>query len=205
MAAPCLLAAALAAGTGPAAAERADRTKPMVVEAELPGTVDLQRQVVVFAGNVVVTQGTMVLRADRLELREQPDGFRAATAIANPGRLASWQQKRDGLDEIVQGTAERIEFDGRADTLRFIGNGTVRRMRGLTVSDEVNGALITWDNTSEVFTVHGGSAGPANPGGRVRVVLTPPPAAAGPAATPAAPPPPAGTTLQPSRSLSPRP
>ena len=57
-----------------AAAQRADRGKPMVVEADRPGTVDLQRQVVVFNGNVVITQGTMVLRAERVELRELPDG-----------------------------------------------------------------------------------------------------------------------------------
>jgi lipopolysaccharide export system protein LptA len=198
------LAALLALAGPPAGAERADRTKPMVVEAEQPGTVDLLRQVVVFSGNVVVTQGTMVLRADRLELRELPDGFRAATALGTPGRPASWQQKRDGLDEIVQGTADRIDFDGRADTLRFTGNGVVRRVRGTTVSDEVNGALITWDNTTEVFTVQGGAATAANPAGRVRVVLTPPPAAvSGPAgATPAAPAP-LAPALGPSRQLGP--
>lgn len=35
-------------------AEKADRAKPMVIEADKPGTVDLQRQVVVFNGNVVI-------------------------------------------------------------------------------------------------------------------------------------------------------
>jgi lipopolysaccharide export system protein LptA len=187
--------------TAPAVAERADRSKPMVIEAEQPGTVDLQRQVVVFSGNVVVTQGTMVLRADRLELREGADGFRAATALGAPGRPATWQQKRDGLDETVQGSAARIEFDGRADTLRFIGEGTVRRLRAGVVADEINGGLIVWNNASELFSVQGGSATPSNPGGRVRVVLSPPPQAASQAAPPAAPAP----ALQPSRQIGGRP
>ena len=158
----------------PAWAERADRTKPMVVEADRPGTVDLQRQVVVFNGNVVISQGTMVLRADRVEMREMPDGYRAASAIGTTVRQATWRQRRDALgDEVVEGVADRIEFDGRADTLRFIGSGVVRRLRAGVVADEINGAIIVWDNLAEVFRVEGGAPTAANPTGRVRVVLSP--------------------------------
>lgn len=35
--------------------------KPMVVEADRDGSMDLQRQVLVYSGNVVIAQGTMVL------------------------------------------------------------------------------------------------------------------------------------------------
>lgn len=166
---------ALGALAGPAAhAERADRSKPMVVEADRPGTVDLQRQVVVFNGNVVISQGTMVLRADRVEMRETPDGYRAASAIGGAGRQASWRQRRDGGgDETVEGVADRIEFDSKTDTLRFLGNGSVRRLRAGTVADEITGATIVWDNLAEVFRVEGGAVSAANPSGRVRVVLSP--------------------------------
>lgn len=191
------LALALLLAAAPAAAERADRTKPMVVEADRPGTVDLQRQVVVFNGNVVITQGTMVLRADRIEMRETPDGYRAASAIGSAGKPATWRQKRDGVDETVEGSAERIEFDGRADTLRFIGSGAVRRLRGATVADEITGAVIVWDNLAEVFRVEGGQASETNPGGRVRVILSPrAEGAADPASAP-----PASAPLQPSRRI----
>ena len=191
----------LALTPGPARAERADRTKPMVVEADRPGTVDLQRQVVVFNGNVAITQGTMMLRADRIEMRELPDGFRAASAIGSPGKPATWRQKRDGVDETVEGSAERIEFDGRADTLRFVGNGNVRRLRGGVVADEISGGVIVWDNLAETFRVEGGATTAANPTGRVRVVLSPraEPAASAPAGATPAPP------LAPSRALGERP
>jgi lipopolysaccharide export system protein LptA len=179
----------------PAQAAQGDRSKPMVVEADQPGTVDLQRQVVVFNGNVVITQGSMVLRAERVELRETPDGYRAASASGSPGRPATWRQRRDGVDETVEGAAERIEFDGRADTLRLLGNSTVRRLRGSTVADEITGAAIVWDNTAEVFKVEGGAATAANPTGRVRAVLSPRPEPASAPAAPAAPP------LAPSRAL----
>ena len=185
----------------PAWAERADRNKPMVVEADRPGTVDLQRQVVVFNGNVVISQGTMVLRAERVEMRETADGYRVASATGAAGRPASWRQRRDGVDETMEGVADRIEYDGRADTLRLVGNGAVRRLRGGVVADEITGAAITWDNAAEVFKVEGGAATATNPTGRVRAVLSPrPEAASAPVAAPAPAP-----SLAPSRRLGERP
>ena len=199
----CLAAAVAVLGLAvtPAHAEKADRSKPMVVEADRPSTVDLQRQVVVFSGNVSIAQGTMMMRAERVEMREMPDGYRTAVALGSAGKPATWRQRRDGVDEVVEGSADRIELDSRADTLRFLGNGAVRRLRGGAVADEITGGSIVWDNTAEVFKVEGGATSATNPSGRVRVILSPradtisPPAAASATATaPAAP-------LVPSRAL----
>ena len=38
--------------------------------------------------------------------------------------------------------AERIEFDGRTDTLRLVGSAAVRRLRGGVLADEITGSLI---------------------------------------------------------------
>jgi lipopolysaccharide export system protein LptA len=191
-----ICALALAGALGLAHAEKADRSKPLVVEAERGSTFDLQRQVTVLNGNASISQGSMVLRAERIEMREMPDGYRAASATGLPGKPATWRQRRDGgADEVVEGSADRIEFDGRADTLRFVGNGAVRRLRGGAVADEITGATIVWDNVAEIFKVEGGTATPANPTGRVRVTLTP---RAEPASAPAAP---AVLPLAPSRAL----
>jgi lipopolysaccharide export system protein LptA len=189
---------AMAITAVPARAEKADRSKPMVVEADRPGTIDLQRQVVVFSGNVVITQGTMMLRADRVEMREASDGYRAASALGSPGNPATWRQRRDGVDETVEGTAERIEYDERTDTLRFVGSGAVRRLRGSAVADEITGGTIVWDNLGQVFRVEGGAATPANPSGRVRAILSPRVEAATPPASMPA------TPLAPSRELGER-
>ena len=169
----------------PATAERADRTKPLTMEADRPCTVDLVRQTSVCSGNVVIAQGTLVIRADRIELRELPDGYRTATAIGAPGKPAAYRQRRDGGEEELEGSAERVEYDARSDTLRFTGNAQVRRLRGGVPAEDIQGNVIVWDNAAELFSVQGGAATPGNPGGRVRAVLSPradPASAGGPSA-----------------------
>lgn len=170
------VAAALAGAvaSAPALAEKADRFKPLNVEADQPGRIDLLNQHVVFNGNVVVTKGTMTIRAGRIEVRETPDGYHNAVAIGAANKPATFRQKRDGVDEWIEGEAERLEYDGKTDTIRFVTNAAVRRLRGSTVADEIAGNVVSYDSIAEVFSVSGGAAStPSNPGGRVRAVLTP--------------------------------
>jgi lipopolysaccharide export system protein LptA len=171
----------------PVQAERADRAKPLNVESDQPGRIDLANQFVVFNGNVVVTKGTMTIRAGRIEVRESPDGYHSAVAIGSAGKPATFRQKRDGADETIEGEAERLEYDARADTIKFIGGASVRRLRGASVADELSGQLVAYDNTTEVFSISGGSATPSNPSGRVRAVLTPRPGTAAAAEAASAP------------------
>lgn len=171
----CSLAVVTAcAWAAPVHAEKADRFKPLNVEADLPGKIDLLNQFVVFNGNVVVTKGTMVIRAARIEVRELPDGYHTAVAFGSSGQHATFRQKRDGVDEFIAGDAERLEYDGKSDVVRFVTNASVKRLRGGDASDEISGNLVTYDSNTEVFNVSGGSrATPANPSGRVRATLTP--------------------------------
>ena len=161
-------------GTTTVRAEKSDRFKPLNVEADLPGKIDLLNQFVVFNGNVVVTKGTMVIRAARIEVRELPDGYHSAVAFGSPGQHATFRQRRDSPDEYIAGDAERLEYDGKSDLIRFVNNASVKRLRGTEISDEISGNLVTYDSGTEVFNVSGGATPTAtNPGGRVRAVLTP--------------------------------
>ena len=165
---------ALALASFPTQAEKADRFKELTVEADQSSSGDLLNQVFVFNGNVVVTKGTMIIRAQRIEVRESPDGYRSAVAIGSPSQHATFRQKRDAPDEWIEGNAERLEYDGRSDIIRFVNNASVRRLRGANAADELTGNLVTYDSSTEVFNVTGGAqATAANPGGRVRAVLMP--------------------------------
>jgi len=148
----------------PAAAEKADRSKPIHLEADRV-TVDDAKQVSVFEGNVVLTQGTLVIKGSRMELRQDREGFKSGTTWGN---LAYFRQKREGYDEYIEGWAERIEYDGRADKVQMFNRASMKRGQ-----DEVRGNYISYDAASEFFQVIGGKPSSPDESGRVRAVIQP--------------------------------
>ena len=189
----CLLLALGLAAPFHARAERADRDKPVSIEADSM-KYDDARQVNVFEGNVTLTKGTILIRADRLVLRQDAAGNQSGTATGNP---ASFRQKREGLDQFVVGTGQVLVYDGKTETVRLEQRATLKRLERERVIDELHGNQIVYDSRTEFMDVRGGgpsSATPENPGGRVRVVIQPRNAPA---------PEPAPTRLTPSQGLEP--
>src|SRR5262245_6292539 len=165
VAALALVLAAL--GTAPPAhAERADRDKPLNVEADRM-LADDGKQTVVFEGRVVLTQGTFVLRADKLTVRQDKEGFQSGIAVGSP---ATFRQKRDGVDEWIDGEALRIEYDGKVERVELFDRARVSRDK-----DEVRGNYISYDSRSDVYHVQSAKAPVAAPTGeaRVRAVIQP--------------------------------
>lgn len=181
-----LLLAALAPGVSLVRAEQADRDKPMNVEADAL-RYDDAKKTSVFTGRVVLTKGSILIRGARIEVRQDPDGYQYGLVTAEPGKLASFRQKREGLDEYIEGQGESIEYDSRADTVKFNKQAQLRRYLGATLNDEMSGGVIVYNNSTDVFTIDGGVAqgSPSATGGRVRAMLTPKPNAAAAAAAPA--------------------
>ena len=177
---PLLLSLALLLPGGLARAEKADRNKPMNIEADALRYDDL-KQTSIFTGKVVLTKGTIVIRGSRVEVRQDPEGYQFGVVTAEPGKLAFYRQKREGVDEFIEGEGEVIEYDSKADRVKFIKRAELRRYRGASLNDEVVGSLITYDNATDVFSVDGGPTSPAA-GGRVRAVLAPRGGASAPAA-----------------------
>ena len=174
---------ALAAATGPAHAEKADRTKPMSVTSggENPDVVDLKKHSAVFTGNVVITQGTLEIHADRVEVSQDPDGNQLGFAFGSAAKPATFRQKRDGVDEYSEGDAAKIEYDSAANRVRFVGAAHLRMLRGTVVTDQANAALITYDTATDTIKLGSGEPGTAAasaPGGRTTVIFTPKPGAA---------------------------
>lgn len=164
--ATCALLACLALAATPARAEKADKDKPTNIEANRMSSDDARR-ISIFEGSVVLTKGTIRILADRLTVREDPDGFQISNATGIPARF---RQKRDGKDEWVEGEALRIEMDDRNEKINLYGNAQVMRDK-----DEVRGDAISIDTRSEFFTVTAGKSAVtgANPEGRVRAVIQP--------------------------------
>lgn len=164
----CALASALGLGAlSPAFAERADRGKPVNLEANRI-TVDDAKKVHVFEGNVRLVQGTLVILADKLIVSQDAEGFQKGVAHGAPARF---RQKREGIDEYVEGEAERIEYDARTERAEFFGKARVK-----SGGDEVRGAYIAYDGIGERYLASSAGADGkpvAGADGRVRAVIQP--------------------------------
>ena len=186
---------------GLAFAAKDDRTKPLAIESERGGTVNQQSGRVEWEGPVLLVQGSLQLRAGRLEVERRSDDTVFALAAGKPTEPVRFAQTLNAPGESLEGSAERIEYDNRAETVRFAGGAVVRRMKGALVLDELIGATIVYNSRTEILSVEPGQTS-AQPQGKVRMVILPRAAAASApeAATPAS-----GVPLQTTPALLPPP
>ncbi len=167
LAAPCLY------------AERADKEKPTTVESDQMFYDDL-KQTNVFKGNVLLTRGTLVIKADTLTSRQDAEGYQTGTAAGSPAHL---RQKSDSPPDAhgaakelyTQASGGQIEYDDRTQRARITGNAVLQRLDGSKVTEEVRGHVIVYDAGNESYTVEAGKGAvtPNNPQGRVRLVIQP--------------------------------
>lgn len=157
------LSAALLAS--PVHAEKADRDKPVNLEADTV-TIDDIKKVSVYQGNVILSQGTLAVRADRVQVTQSAGGLDKLHAT---GRPATFRQKLDDRDEYIEGFANRIEYDSVNGQLEMIGQAQLRRG-----SDELRGAQISYNANTEFYKVVG-QPDATTPAGRVRAVIRPKP------------------------------
>lgn len=165
---------------GPALAERADRNQPVNIEANKV-TVDDRNKVHVFEGNVVLTQGTLTIRGDKVVVTQDAEGFQKGVATSGAGGLARFRQKREGKADFVEGEAERIEYESKSEKAQLFNRAWVK-----SAGDEVRGQYIEYDGYTENYRVNNGNTPAANAtnGGRVSATIQPKSAQSQPAAKP---------------------
>ena len=160
---------ALLACAGSARAETGDRDKPINYSADR-GDLNYDTKVGKLDGNVVVTQGTITVRAERVTFRQNPDNSMQVTAYGNP---VTFRQKRDGSDEYYEGYAQRIEYDGAQDLLELFDRALLKRG-----TDEIRSNYISYNSATELFKAEGRPSATPIPGeagrtDRVRGVFQP--------------------------------
>jgi len=149
-----------------ALAERADRDQPVNIESDSM-IADEAKKIATFDGKVVLTQGSMIIRADRIVVRQDREGFQRGTATGSP---ATFRHKREGFGEFIDGEAQRIEYDGKLDRVEFFNNARLHRDSG----DDIRGDYISYDARTERFTVKANEGtGGDKPDGRVRATIMP--------------------------------
>jgi len=178
-------------------AEKADRDKPMNIEADAL-KYDDQKLLTTFTGKVHMSKGSLVLKAARMEVKQDGQGHQVAKLWAEPGERVFFRQKREGLDEFTEGESETIIYNSQADTITLTSRAEIRLLRGSVVADRIQGHQILLNNITEVFSVDGKpSAASGNGSGsqRVKATITPRSKINEPTA------PPSGTQLKPSQRI----
>ena len=169
--APLLLVLSACLASWPALAERADRNQPTLIVADHQ-TVDDLKQVSVFTGHVVLTKGTIRVTGERMEYREDPEGYQYAVVTAGPDAPATFHQRRDpshpGVEETIDAVADRIEYDNRADMVKLFTHAIVRRFENGAMRDEFTGDQITYDARTSHYELTG-----TGTGGRVTARIAP--------------------------------
>ena len=168
-----------------AQAEKADRDKPLRIEANRMSADDV-RKMAEFEGAVVLTKGTIQMNAERIVVTERGKGFSHAKATGAPVRFRQRLDPKDGKAAVwIDAEALRIEYDERTERVELFEKARVTRDR-----DEVRGAYILYDQRTEFFSAR---AGKDSSSGRVRAIIQPKstpdrPASGAPAKPAAAPP-----------------
>ena len=164
-----LAVAVIAVSAFSAKAEKADREKPTNVEANRM-TSDEARRVSIFEGNVLLTKGTITVRAERIVVRQDADGFQYASASGAPVRFRQKGDPVGGQEGVwIDGEALRVEIDEKNERIELHENARITRDK-----DEVRGSYILYDQRSEFFSVSSAKGAPASSAGeRVRAVIQP--------------------------------
>ena len=166
----CCAVIGFGAVAAPASAEKADRDKPINFQGDTGGG-NAETKNGELAGNVVVTQGTLSIHADRITFHQNPDNSLSAIAYGNP---VTFREKRDGVDEYYEGFAQRIVYDGQKRFVELFDNALLKKG-----NDQIRSNYISYDAATESFKAEGrpdsttAATGEVPLGARVRGVFQP--------------------------------
>lgn len=211
---PVLMLAACGLVGGPAVAAKADRTRPLVFDAGGGGQMNtnLKGFIELLGPSVVVSQGSMLVRAARITAAQQADQTLRVVAEGGEGLPAvRFSQDLDTPGQRIEAESQRVEFDEASGQARLIGTARLRRWNGGQLEDDVSGEHIVYDTRKESVSVlgKGGQAARGGTGqageGSVRIVIMPKAAADGAGGPGGAAAPASAPALQVAPALTPKP
>ena len=146
-----------------------DQSQPIYIESDKARRDD-PKGVTIYEGQVEVTQGSLLLKADKVTLyNTQKDGI--TTIIAN-GSPAHYQQKPAPEKTLVKARAKTIEYFVSKERIVLTKNAWMTQ-DGATF----DAAIIEYDIAKEIVEAKGGVKNTANSNGnkneRIRVVIPP--------------------------------
>lgn len=118
----------------PALAVKGDTAQPININSEQQ-SLDLATNTVVFTGNVVLTQGTIDVKADKVVVI-RPKDEKGKEIIEGFGKPATFYQMQDN-GKPVEGHADKIRYDLGKDFVELIGNAELKQLDSSVKADRI--------------------------------------------------------------------
>lgn len=128
------LAGVLLATSSMALALTGDTDKPIHIESDQQ-SLDMQGNVVTFTGNVVVTQGTIKINADKVVVT-RPGGEEGKEIIDGFGKPATFYQMQDN-GKPVKGHGEKMRYELQKDFVTLTGNAYLEQLDSNITGDKI--------------------------------------------------------------------
>lgn len=143
-----------------AAALESDKNQPVYIEADSVEIND-RTGVRTYQGNVLMTQGSVRITADKVTVTKQEDGSDQVLATGAP---VTFQQQREGEQDLAKGRALRVEYDMNSDIVKLYDQAQLTQGKDKLINDR-----ITYDKKREVMWAGASQQGKQ----RVRITLQP--------------------------------
>ena len=128
------LAGSLLAASLPAMALTGDTNQPIHIESDQQ-SLDMQGNIVTFTGNVVVTQGTIKINADKVVVT-RPADQKGKEVIDGYGNPATFYQMQDN-GKPVKGHASKMHYELQNDFVVLTGNAYLEQLDSNIKGDKI--------------------------------------------------------------------
>ena len=129
-----VLASALCAASLPALAVTGDTDQPIHIDSDQQ-SLDMQGNVATFTGNVIVTQGTIKINADKVVVT-RPGGQQGKEVIDGFGNPATFYQLQDN-GKPVKGHASQMHYELEKDFVILTGNAYLEQLDSNIKGDKI--------------------------------------------------------------------
>jgi len=145
-----------------------DRTQPIEVNAD-QATLDDKKGLATYRGKVILTQGSLTIKADKLTIKATPNG--QIDEVIASGNLAEFTQTPEPNKDPVHAKAKRINYLVTANKMILTGSASIVQNKNL-----FQGNIITYDIKHQKLTASGPTEtqSQGKSSGRVKMILPPP-------------------------------
>ena len=154
------LAALLSFASFSALALKDDNKQPINIQSDNQA-LDMESNTVTLTDNVVITQGSILIKASKVVIKRPPEGSGKKDTVDASGSPVTFHQMLDD-GKPVDGRANQVHYDLNQEFLTLKGNAELRQL-----DSKINGSVITYDVKKQQLKANGGK------GGRVQTVLIP--------------------------------